>query len=564
MSSVPDEHAAPGGAGEVRGNGLPETISGAEAERRRAGLPDADGAEAPGEAELVFEVDEAPSVLADPAAADLSRRDTIVWPPGRVEVPAAPGGAGRVDRRSSADFGKYELLCELGRGGMGVVYKARHKELDRIVAIKMILASHLASPEQVERFYAEARAASRLNSAQVVGIHDVGQIHGQHYFAMDYVPGPSLAEVVREGPLDPATAARYVYGVARAVALLHQHGIVHRDLKPSNVLLDDEGRVRVTDFGLAKMLQAEGRMTRSGAIVGTPGYMAPEQAAGKGGDVGPASDLYSLGAILYELLVGRPPFSGETPLDTLVQVLEGEPVAPGRLRPGIPREIEVICLTCLERAPGDRYPTAAALAEDLDRFLRGEQIEARPRGVVPLLRRWARREPALASRLGTMGICGAIIQANHTLIQPQEPVSHRRAIAVVSTWALASVGFQALLNRERNPDLVRLGWAAADVIMYTLLVWINQGLQTSLVAGYFLLVAASGLWFREHIVWFTTAMAVTGYSVLVLNAGLVRSIESPYRHVVFVAALAVSGLITGYQVRRVRALSQYYEHRPLP
>jgi tRNA A-37 threonylcarbamoyl transferase component Bud32 len=487
--------------------------------------------------------------------------------PAKDTVVLAEPNAGRARLASPPrDFGKYELIDEIGRGGMGVVYKARHKELDRVVAIKMILASHLASPEQVERFYAEARAAARIVSPQIVGIHDVGQIHGQHYFAMDYVPGPSLAQLLHDGPLAPTDAARYVLAVARAVAHLHAQGIVHRDLKPSNVLLDESGRPRVTDFGLAKMLQAEGRMTRTGAIVGTPGYMAPEQAAGKAGEVGPLSDVYSLGAILYELLTGRPPFSGETPLDTLVQVLEGEPPRPSRLRPGLPRAIEQICMRCLERSPHDRYVSASALADDLDHFLRGEQIEARRQGAWQNLRRWARREPALVSRLGTMGICGAIIQANHYLIQNTEPPSQRRAIAVVVIWALASLAFQALLNRERWAGLARYAWAAADVILYTLLVQINDGLSTSLVAGYFLLVAASGLWFREHLVWVTTAMAVAAYGALAVNAGLFRTVqvESPYRHVVFVAALAVSGLITGYQVKRVRALSQYYETRPLP
>jgi serine/threonine-protein kinase len=491
----------------------------------------------------------------DPAKAGHSTIILGGQPQGRARMATLP-----------RDFGKYELVDEIGRGGMGVVYKARDRELDRVVAIKMILASHLASPDQVERFYAEARAAARITSPQVVGIHDVGQIHGQHYFSMDYVSGPSLAQLLHEGPLDPQESARYVFAVARAVAHLHSQGILHRDLKPSNVLLDEGGRPRVTDFGLAKILQTEGRMTRTGAIVGTPGYMAPEQAAGKAGEVGPLSDVYSLGAILYELLTGRPPFSGETPLDTLVQVLEGEPPRPSRLRPGLPRALELICLKCLERSPEDRYPSAKALADDLDHFLRGEQIEARKQGVWQHLRRWARREPALVSRLGTMGICGAIIQANHYLIQNTEPPSQRWSIAAVVTWAVASLLFQAILSRERWANLARYLWAAADVILYTLLVQINDGLSTSLVAGYFLLVAASGLWFREHLVWVTTAMSVAGYGVLVLIEDLLKStqVESPYRHVVFVAALAVSGLITSYQVKRVRALSQYYETRPLP
>jgi serine/threonine-protein kinase len=482
---------------------------------------------------------------------------TLTWPP----------PAGRTESAEiHADFGKYELISEIGRGGMGVVYKARQKDLDRLVAIKMILASHLASTDQVRRFYAEAQAAAKLSDPYIVGIHDFGQIHGQHYFAMEYVAGPSLAQLLKGGPLPVDDAARHVLAVAKAVGHLHAMGVVHRDLKPSNILLDETGRPRVTDFGLAKMLDADGTMTGANAIVGTPGYMAPEQAAGRGASVGPLSDVYSLGAILYELLIGRPPFDGETPLDTLVQVIEGEPQRPRRINPKIPRTLEAICLKCLEKDPSRRYPSATALADDLESYLRGEHVEAERTGIWQRLRRWARREPALVSRLGTMGICGAIIQANHYLIENQLSRTHNQSIAAVICWALTSLACQSLLRSERWADLARYVWAGADVLLFTILVLINNGLSTSQVAGYFLLVAASGLWFREPLVWATTGLAVVAYGVLVLVEAVVRrqAPETPYRHVVFAAALAVSGLIIAYQVKRVRALSLYYEHRPLP
>ena len=379
-----------------------------------------------------------------------SQVPTIEWPPGRS----------RGETAGAREFGKYELLGEIGRGGMGVVYKARQRDLDRMVAIKMILANHLASADQVRRFYAEAQAAAKVSDPHIVAIHDFGQIHGQHYFAMEYIAGPSLAQLLKDGtPVDIETSARWVAAVAGAVANLHAIGVVHRDLKPSNILLDESGRPRISDFGLAKMLDVDGSVTGVGAIVGTPNYMAPEQAAGRGAAVGPLSDIYSLGAILYELLTNRPPFDGETPLDTLVQVIEGEPIQPSRLNPKIPGALESICLKCLEKEPAARYPTAEALAEDLRRYLQGEAIEARPPGLLHGLRRWARREPALASRLGTMAVCGAIIQANYYLIGGQDPDSLRKMIAVVVCWALFSIACQARLSQGHWLLTARYAWA---------------------------------------------------------------------------------------------------------
>jgi serine/threonine protein kinase len=488
---------------------------------------------------------------------DHSSRETDPWPPkGR---PVTPGPVAEV-----SDFGPYELLGEIGRGGMGVVYKARQKGLDRIVAVKMILASHLASAEQVSRFYDEARAAAKLQDPRVVSIHDVGQIHGQHYFAMEHVAGPSLAQLARGGPIDPTLAARLVLEVARAVGRLHRQGVVHRDLKPSNILLDEAGRPCITDFGLAKMLTAEGSATRSGAIVGTPSYMAPEQAAGRGG-VGPLSDVYSLGAILYELLTGRPPFDEDNPLDTLVQVLESEPTAPGHLRDGLPRALEMICLRCLEKSRGQRYVSADALADDLERFLQGEPVEARRLPPVQRAIRWARREPALVSRLATLAGCALATQLDQLVTHALKPDLNRRLVIVITLGAAASVMFQALLKRERWASLVRYAWSTADMILFSTLVLFSDALTTPLIAGYLLLVAASGLWFRERLVGYTTVLAMISYLAL---AGVDRFTERggpPVVHaVLFLLGLGVAGFVVAYQVRRVRALSAFYEHRPLP
>jgi predicted Ser/Thr protein kinase len=301
-------------------------------------------------------------------------------------------------------FGDYELLEEIARGGMGVVWRARQSSLNREVALKLIRAGALAGPDEVERFLREAEAAANLQHPNIVAIHEVGEHGGRRYFSMDYVPGRDLGDLVKDGPLSPLRAARYVKIIAEAIHFAHQRGILHRDLKPQNVLIDAADQPRITDFGLAKIMTDDSRLTQSGAVMGSPSYMPPEQAAGRHGDIGPASDVYSLGAMLYELLTGRPPFRGFTAIATLAEVLEAEPTAPRRLKADIPPDLETICLKCLEKSPSTRYPTARALAEELGRFLDGEPIQARPASTVRKAVSWARRHPGALASLAALVI----------------------------------------------------------------------------------------------------------------------------------------------------------------
>jgi eukaryotic-like serine/threonine-protein kinase len=303
--------------------------------------------------------------------------ETMAW--AAPSTPRPPAGTfGRV-------FGDYELLAEIGRGGMGIVYKARQVDLDRLVALKMILPGDMAGDDDLKRFRIEAEATARLQHPGIVSVHEVGEADGKLYYSMDYIEGPSLAKRLTGGPLTGRVAARYVTAIARAIEHAHRHGILHRDIKPSNILLDRADQPHITDFGLAKKIGGDSKQTRTGAILGTPSYMAPEQAAGKTHEIGPACDVYGLGAMLYELLTGRPPFQTASQLDTIRHVLEREPVPPRLLNPKVDRDLETICLKCLEKAPPNRYATAEAVAQDLDRYLNGSEISARSVNVLDRL-----------------------------------------------------------------------------------------------------------------------------------------------------------------------------------
>jgi serine/threonine protein kinase/tetratricopeptide (TPR) repeat protein len=311
----------------------------------------------------------------------------------------------------------YEILSELGRGGMGVVYKARQFGLNRLVALKMVLAGAHAGATQLARFHTEAEAVAHLLHPNIVQIYEVGNHDGLPYFSLEYVDGGSLADKIAGQPQKVKEAAQMIEILALAMAFAHQHGIIHRDLKPANVLMTRDGLPKITDFGLAKRLEDDSSQTKSGTLMGTPNYMAPEQAHGKVSEMGPLTDVYALGVILYEMLTGRTPFMGASVLETLELVRSEEPVPPSRLQPKVPADIETICLKCLQKEPGKRYRDADALARDLHHFLNGEPIEARPVGNVERLWRWCKRNPRIAAMTATIfgllvaGVTGSTIAA---------------------------------------------------------------------------------------------------------------------------------------------------------
>ncbi len=405
-------------------------------------------------------------------------------PAGPVDWPEIPG---------------YEIRGVLGRGAMGVVYEARQVALDRLVALKMILAGQEADAEDLARFRAEAEAVARLQHPNIVQIYEVGEHAGRPFFSLELVAGGSLDHRLRAAPQPPRPAAQLVATLARAVHYAHQHGVVHRDLKPANILLQSgttnhtnhtnqnqtertsgltgpsaapssydscdscdswlNSLPKITDFGLAKRLDADGGRTQSGVVVGTPSYMAPEQARGKGRGIGPATDVYALGATLYELLTGRPPFQAATTWETLDQVCSRDPVPPRQLQPGVPRDLETICLKCLAKEPGRRYASAEDLAGDLGRFLAGEPIHARPVGSVERLVKWARRRPAAAALAGVSAAAVVVLLALSLRFQTQLQTEVDQAVRQTRIQELLLQAQQALAEDNGTTARDRLAKA---------------------------------------------------------------------------------------------------------
>jgi formylglycine-generating enzyme required for sulfatase activity/tRNA A-37 threonylcarbamoyl transferase component Bud32 len=389
----------------------------------------------------------------------LPRRALPAPYPSGARLSRDPSDDPPVPRSTGVRIPGYEILGELGRGGMGVVCKARHLRLNRIVALKMVLSGGQATPEERLRFLAEAEAIAAVKHPGIVQVHDFGTHNGVPYLSLEFCPGGSLAGKLSGNPLPAREAAALVEQVARAVQAAHEAGIVHRDLKPANVLLDEQGRPKVTDFGLAKRCELGAGLTQTGAVLGTPSYMAPEQAQGKK-DVGCAADVWALGAILYECLTGRPPFKACTIYDTILQVVNDEPVPPRQLSPAVSRDLETICLKCLNKDPGRRYASAADLADDLHRLLAGAPIAARPVSRTERAIKWARRRPAVAALLAASLLCavGLVVLSGVAVWQ------WRTAVAALNSKDRALQGERQARHQEEQ-ERARRALAQVDALL---------------------------------------------------------------------------------------------------
>jgi serine/threonine protein kinase len=475
----------------------------------------------------------------------------------RDKVPAAP----------FVQLGPYRVFEELGRGGMSVVFRGEHPQLGRIVAIKTI-PSYRMSREAIQRFQRGSLAAARLAHPNVVQLFDAGYFLGQPYLVMEYVEGGSVASLLQGGPLAPDRAAEMLAQVADAVAYLHQQGIIHRDLKPSNILLDKQGRPKLSDFDLVKLASSNAELTRVGQVTGTPAYMAPEQGGGDPNRIGPTTDVYGLGACLYAMLTGQPPRANR---DLLIQTpgsVPPDPVPPRKLNPAIPAPLELICLRCLESRPEARYPSASEVAEELRRYLRGEPVRTPAPTIFQQALRWARRHVQTSIRLTAMAFFYSV-EFLFWLLGNVSTDVHIVLSFIVAAWASITFLLHRLQSKATFERVILYIWGGSDVLFLTLLLWQTDGVASPLIVGYLLLIFGSALWQNVPYVWLITSFSVVAYGLLsaaFLHAAFLlgeiplerRQIEvSLDRHLYFLIALWVAHSIAVFLARRLSRLADY-------
>jgi hypothetical protein len=475
--------------------------------------------------------------------------DRTAFMPGSSPLPAA--------------FGDYELLEELGRGGMGVVYRAVQRSLGRTVALKMLLRRDLASPADLARFRSEAEAAARLDHPGIVSIFEVGEHDGHPFYSMRFIEGTTLARRLASGPLPPREGAALLAKVADAVQAAHDRGVLHRDLKPSNILIDSAGEPHVSDFGLAKQLEADGSVTHTGAILGTPCYMSPEQAAGSRGDVGPTSDVWSLGAILYQMLVGRPPFQAASPMDTLLAVLEADPPLPRSVARDADRDLEMVALKALQKPQDLRYSSAAALAADLRSYLAGEPVAARRGGIGDVFSRLFREthHAVVLENWGLLWMWHSVVVlalcVTTDVLAWQGVKSHLPYLALwgggLALWAPI---FWALRHRNGPVTAVERQIAhvwGGSVLASVLLFWVEALLPPH---GLPVLTLSPVLALFAGLVFFVKAGILSGafyvQAFLLFVTALVMCVVPDYQHILFGVVSGACFFVPGFKYFRQR------------
>jgi len=451
------------------------------------------------------------------------------------------------------EFGDYDLLAEIDRGGMGIVFKANHRKLNRIVALKVMRSADFCSAEEKGRFRAEAESSAAINHPNILSIFEVGEMHGLMYFTMAYVDGETLAALARRKRLTLKESARIIGKIANAVDTAHHCGIIHRDLKPSNILIGQGGEPFLIDFGLAKVTRSNQALTCTGQILGTPAYMSPEQARGE--SLTTRSDVYSLGAVFYELVAGQAPFSGPTPIDILLQVLNLDPPSPRKINPQIPRSLNTLVHRAMAKDPADRYESAGRMAEDLQRFILDEPIEHPKPSLVERLNTWWRREPALVSHLCAIITVLAIVSIA-IAVRDTRFAASSLTLSLLTIWAIGSWVFQRVSVIDRYQIAAFWSWAAFDIVIYTTLIYFAETPRALLLIGYPMMIAASGLFYRVRFVVFVTAMCIVGFMILLATVTDTLT-QRPEFCVIYVSGLLVLALCLISMIRRVRGLADY-------
>ena len=481
---------------------------------------------------------------------DFGNNETIPLP---MATPS--GSAVNWVARTFPQINNYEILSEIARGGMGVVYKAKQLRPNRLVAIKMIRAGSFASRSEIERFFTEADAAAQLDDESVVPVYEFGEVNGEPFIAMKYIDGDNLEAILSRDVVSIPKSLNLLVAISRAIAVAHDRGIIHRDIKPSNILVDRvSGRPWITDFGLAKYVEKESGATAAGDILGTPGYMAPEQAIGDANSATPASDVYGLGAILYRMLTGRPPILPDSSnIAAVIQLIREHDVAsPRSIHRWIPRPLNTICMKCLESEPGRRYSTARDLANDLQRYLDGEAIQAKPLGLHRRFHRWSMHRPGLAVTWYGIAIFYAYHLACRGFGWVSDPTFNFAATLIAATMAISAWVWQSQLIRTSGAGWVLYAWLSSDVFLLTILLFWADSANSPLILVYHVMVAGSVLRCRSHLVAYTTCIAMSGYFTHCVYLQIAYAKASPKITTVIptLLSLLIIGIIQYYSVRR--------------